>query len=535
VFHDTYPQTSIFTRVTNCSEKLLRDTLLRDERERQQQLSSPPPPPPLLTRRRYSHTPASSDFARTEYAHGSSLFRTAMSSSRSPSSSSSSEQDRESPVRRRLFYGGGGGDKEAGAYQQQQSPTSISPRTRPSRRTSPSPSPSPVRVKRRQESVDPITHSTANFDPTPTNVTNLRRNQSLQNTQHNRYGLHGPSEQGGWPGKRGRQSIRSGSESMISESFSASHSHCQSPSQTPTRTPNRANTSNNQHNPYYSPSSPDTFYSGVGAVSPSPPSFNRTRSQTDANTVIPNTPSPRRNNSSPSTLIVSSSHLKPTKKWPLPIGKVEEGVILPTPPPSPRVSLGASGNYSQRKKEGELELRMPGQGPAVGRNNRLRTDVAITQQSHQVLRSPTGAKKSNNNADGHSLSSESCSSVSSVSHLHVGCSCSSHSSLDEPLTVAPLPRVSHDHHLVQQTSTGFNARKASTQCRAIEGYVSFASVEGLGEPPLVRDEFDEDVRGKGRKGSVPFLPLGVLSAAIGWKRFLGGGDAGPGVEGPVVV
>jgi len=98
-------------------------------------------------------------------------------------------------------------------------------------------------------------------------------------------------------------------------------------------------------------------------------------------------------------------------------------------------------------------------------------------------------------------SSESCSSVSSVSHVHVGCSCSSHSSLDEPLTVPPPPRLSHDHRLVQQTSTSFNARKASTQCRAIEGYVSFASVEGLGEPPLVRDEYDvgEDGRGKGRK------------------------------------
>jgi len=158
--------------------------------------------------------------------------------------------------------------------------------------------------------------------------------------------------------------------------------------------------------------------------------------------------------------------------------------------------------------------------PGIARNNFVR-------------RSPTGLKK---NADGHSLSSESCStrtSVSSVSHLQAGCSCSSHSSLDEPLPVPP-PRVSHDHH---QSSTPFNARKASTQCRAIEGYVSFASVEGLGEPPLVKDEFDEngDVRGKGRKGSVPFLPLDVLGAAFGWKRFLGGGDTGPGVEGPVVV
>ena len=144
---------------------------------------------------------------------------------------------------------------------------------------------------------------------------------------------------------------------------------------------------------------------------------------------------------------------------------------------------------------------------------------------------------------------ESCStgsSGSSVSHLHIGCAsqyCASHSSLDAlSAPRQPPPHFSVSHHVVQQQSPPsspspstkhFNARKASTQCRAIEGYVSFASVEGLGEPPLVGDEFDGDGREKGngeneRMRGVAFLPLGVLSAALRWKRFVGG--AGPGIS-----
>lgn len=41
------------------------------------------------------------------------------------------------------------------------------------------------------------------------------------------------------------------------------------------------------------------------------------------------------------------------------------------------------------------------------------------------------------------------------------------------------------------TST-FNARKASERCRMMEGYVSFASVEGLGTPPDGVDDEDKD-------------------------------------------
>lgn len=74
------------------SEKLLRDALLKDERERQQ-LSSPPGiTKPLTHRRRHSHIPTSSYSAtasssKEDFARGSFLFRTAMSNPRSLSPS----------------------------------------------------------------------------------------------------------------------------------------------------------------------------------------------------------------------------------------------------------------------------------------------------------------------------------------------------------------------------------------------------------------------------------------------------------------
>ncbi|KAJ6594740.1 hypothetical protein B0H19DRAFT_69163 [Mycena capillaripes] len=53
----------------------------------------------------------------------------------------------------------------------------------------------------------------------------------------------------------------------------------------------------------------------------------------------------------------------------------------------------------------------------------------------------------------------------------------------------------------------FNARKASAQCRQLEGYVSFSAVEGLGEPPSPGPEGDldddePDSPGKRKRGSL---------------------------------
>lgn len=228
------------------------------------------------------------------------------------------------------------------------------------------------------------------------------------------------------------------------------------------------------------------------------------------------------------------------------------------------------------------------------------TDVTVSQQARRSSPSGLRKSSADNHSLHSTDSCSTGTSGSSVSHLHIGCAsgnCGFHSSLDAVNTPPPQPsprfsttsnhlvqqsppphpspRFSTGHHLVQQSpprfSTGyhlvqqsplsprfptghhhlvqqsppntpspstkhFNARKASTECRAIEGYVSFASVEGLGEPPLVGDEFDGDGRGKDedeRMRAVAFLPSGVLSAALRWKKFVGGAGLGigHGVEG----
>ena len=162
----------------------------------------------------------------------------------------------------------------------------------------------------------------------------------------------------------------------------------------------------------------------------------------------------------------------------------------------------------------------------------------------QTPRKKGGFERRMPTQDNYSLAStESCStetSGSSVSHFHRCASayCASHSSLDA-LSAPPPSHFTIGHHLVQQSAPNtpspntkhFNARKASTQCRAIEGYVSFANVEGLGEPPLVREELDGRGNGKcenEKMSAVAFLPMGVLSAALRWKKLVGG--AGPGIS-----
>lgn len=49
------------------------------------------------------------------------------------------------------------------------------------------------------------------------------------------------------------------------------------------------------------------------------------------------------------------------------------------------------------------------------------------------------------------------------------------------------------------TRPTFNVRKASARCREMEGYVSFASVEGLGEPPRRRKLRGASVGGGGTR------------------------------------
>ena len=89
----------------------------------------------------------------------------------------------------------------------------------------------------------------------------------------------------------------------------------------------------------------------------------------------------------------------------------------------------------------------------------------------------------------------------------------------------PHSPVAAHHHLVHPERPQFNARKASARCRAMEGYVSFASVEGLGEPPAdPMSSPDGVVEGEdGVKARSGVLGLGAAGVAAwgGWRKLLG--------------
>ncbi|KAF7315914.1 hypothetical protein MIND_00108000 [Mycena indigotica] len=69
------------------------------------------------------------------------------------------------------------------------------------------------------------------------------------------------------------------------------------------------------------------------------------------------------------------------------------------------------------------------------------------------------------------------------------------------INTPPLP--GNDHCVGWST---FNARKAAAECRQLDGYVSFAAVEGLGEPPSpgprVSDEEAENARRPPKRSSL---------------------------------
>jgi len=197
--------------------------------------------------------------------------------------------------------------------------------------------------------------------------------------------------------------------------------------------------------------------------------------------------------------------------------------------------------------------------PSPSRSEKLLRDALLRDERERRHRSSTPPPieaPSHRRRHTHTPTSSYSASINEGSSFHSDISgyCASQSSFDavsapphspphSPLHSPPQFSV---HHLGQQSvpnspspsTKHFNARKASSQCRAIEGYVSFASVEGLGEPPLVGEEFDADGRGNGkdedeRMRAVAFLPMGVLSAALRWKKFVGGTGhgIGHGIEG----
>lgn len=62
----------------------------------------------------------------------------------------------------------------------------------------------------------------------------------------------------------------------------------------------------------------------------------------------------------------------------------------------------------------------------------------------------------------------------------------------------PQPQVQRQQATPPPTPPAFDARNAAAKLRTIDGYVSFANVEGLGGPPGVdEDPMTEDERRRG--------------------------------------
>ncbi|KAI0784666.1 hypothetical protein C8Q75DRAFT_377439 [Abortiporus biennis] len=78
-----------------------------------------------------------------------------------------------------------------------------------------------------------------------------------------------------------------------------------------------------------------------------------------------------------------------------------------------------------------------------------------------------------------------------------------------PLTPPPTP-PSHGRSASTSSPqyTPFNAREAAAQCRAMNGYVSFANVEGLGVPDEYLNDDPEDDEAKGRGRWLKWLSIG---------------------------
>lgn len=146
-------------------------------------------------------------------------------------------------------------------------------------------------------------------------------------------------------------------------------------------------------------------------------------------------------------------------------------------------------------------------------NRRSNTDPLPTTVPLTPSTPPRSRSRSHSHS--HSLSQSHSSDSFDTDHMQSG----SHPHELEPLTPPPTPPSESDLHSSTPLPGMFNVRKASASCRQMEGYVSFASVEGLGQPPGCSglDE-DEDVSETGT-GPAAGTVKSTLGLGIGriWK------------------
>ena len=264
-----------------------------------------------------------------------------------------------------------------------------------------------------------------------------------------------------------------------------------------------------------------------------PSSSSRPRSKTDGALTRAGAPSPRRRTTAPSAVAAprdgrirhtgttpplvpdGSPILGPTKASLADMEDADGELRLLTPPPTPPYTfIGYGGPKGANRVEGYCPspyktadtFFVSGKRPGpLGSARRPTTAPRGRYPSPSLERNRV-------ELDEHDETS-SCSS--SQSYQHSSISSTSANNLDVAMPRSP-PVASFGHHRSQ-----FNARKASAQCRAMEGYISFASVEGLGVPP-------DDPRGDGMDATGGDLDRGRKASGVlawgvdGFKKFLGG-------------
>ncbi|KAI0075874.1 hypothetical protein K474DRAFT_1708667 [Panus rudis PR-1116 ss-1] len=94
-----------------------------------------------------------------------------------------------------------------------------------------------------------------------------------------------------------------------------------------------------------------------------------------------------------------------------------------------------------------------------------------------------------------------------------------------PLTPPPTPPTS---------ATSFNARTAAEQCKAMDGYVSFAQIEGLGVPPGLEEDGDDGEGGNVSRASkwLKWLSLGGHLNGVNANAAAGASGNGSGSGAP---
>ncbi|KAJ3854973.1 hypothetical protein EV368DRAFT_80114 [Lentinula lateritia] len=267
------------------------------------------------------------------------------------------------------------------------------------------------------------------------------------------------------------------------------------------RTP-RMNTSSNS-NALNAPPSSSPYHTTSPQLSPSP---SRLRSHTQPLPSSPNrspygqgytySPKPKHAFSLGSVPSVARdiSNVVSTSENGGPTGINGKGRMLTPPPTPPRDEsvLFAEGlgqtdspvNLSHDEHEaGSSEENANLEASLIRRGDSFTGKLGRGQRSLGLGR--PGAKSSED-----SVSSTASSLAEAIPSVSVGVD-SSNATNSNDSTLYPL--LSPTSAL--STTSSFNARTASLQCREIDGYISFASIEGLGEPPVSALPMDSGDRG----------------------------------------